>query len=233
MAKSIFCSSCKIVKENPNDGYCKECKKRKNAERKFFTGIRKKQTGLCPCGKERANYSKSYCLDCLRERARKRTYTVEQREKINARVRSKRIKKDRKKIRLDPVLWIKEKDVRKVNRVNGLQIQCSRPNCENTENLLSIGWCKPCHAAYQKERRKYYSPITNDEQIIRHRVRSLTRGYIKSGKLIKQPCEICGTNEDIQAHHDDYDKPMDIRWLCSKHHREHHKHETELILKEK
>lgn len=63
----------------------------------------------------------------------------------------------------------------------------------------------------------------SDEHKFKHQVRALTRSYIKIGKLIKEPCEVCGTNELIEAHHDDYTKPMDIRWLCRKHHREHHK----------
>jgi hypothetical protein len=32
---------------------------------------------------------------------------------------------------------------------------------------------------------------------------------------------VCGEPE-AQAHHDDYAKPLDVRWLCNKHHREHH-----------
>jgi ribosomal protein S27AE len=39
--------------------------------------------------------------------------------------------------------------------------------------------------------------------------------------LIKQPCEVCG-NLKAQAHHDDYSKPLQVRWLCQKHHTEHH-----------
>jgi len=45
---------------------------------------------------------------------------------------------------------------------------------------------------------------------------------IRDGKLTKQPCEVCG-NERAQAHHDDYSKPLEVRWLCVKHHAEHHK----------
>jgi hypothetical protein len=43
---------------------------------------------------------------------------------------------------------------------------------------------------------------------------------IKKGTLAKMPCQICG--DIAQAHHDDYSKPLDVRWLCVKHHNEHH-----------
>lgn len=49
---------------------------------------------------------------------------------------------------------------------------------------------------------------------------------IKSGKLIKQPCEVCGSTKRIHAHHDDYSKPLEVRWLCPKHHSEWHKYNT-------
>lgn len=44
---------------------------------------------------------------------------------------------------------------------------------------------------------------------------------IRDGKLIRQPCEICGELR-VQAHHDDYSKPLDVKWLCTKHHAERH-----------
>ena len=44
---------------------------------------------------------------------------------------------------------------------------------------------------------------------------------IRDGKLTRKPCEVCG-KEKAQAHHDDYSKPLDVRWLCVKHHNEHH-----------
>lgn len=45
---------------------------------------------------------------------------------------------------------------------------------------------------------------------------------IKIGNLKRGFCEICG-KEKTEGHHDDYNKPLSVRWLCSKHHREWHK----------
>lgn len=36
----------------------------------------------------------------------------------------------------------------------------------------------------------------------------------RTGKLVPQPCEVC-SNKPAQAHHDDYAKPLEVRWLCS------------------
>lgn len=46
---------------------------------------------------------------------------------------------------------------------------------------------------------------------------------IRDGKLTRQPCEVRKCKEPFaEAHHDDYSKPLDVRWLCKKHHTEHH-----------
>jgi len=44
---------------------------------------------------------------------------------------------------------------------------------------------------------------------------------IRSGRLTPQPCEVCGHTPAV-AHHDSYDRPLDVRWLCRRHHRLHH-----------
>jgi hypothetical protein len=46
---------------------------------------------------------------------------------------------------------------------------------------------------------------------------------LKTGKLVKMPCERCGSTEHVHAHHDDYSRPLDVMWLCAKHHKERHK----------
>lgn len=52
-------------------------------------------------------------------------------------------------------------------------------------------------------------------------VRRRTGYAIKKGKLIRQPCEVCGDLKS-EAHHDDYSKPLIVRWLCKDHHEEWH-----------
>ncbi|MDK1494581.1 hypothetical protein QN219_32180 [Sinorhizobium sp. 7-81] len=45
---------------------------------------------------------------------------------------------------------------------------------------------------------------------------------VKAGELEKQTCEVCGV-EAVDAHHDQYDEPLKVRWLCRRHHtRLHH-----------
>jgi hypothetical protein len=46
------------------------------------------------------------------------------------------------------------------------------------------------------------------------------RTAIKSGRLVRLPCFVCGDN--AEAHHPDYSRPLDVVWLCSPHHRQAH-----------
>jgi len=45
---------------------------------------------------------------------------------------------------------------------------------------------------------------------------------IKSGGLIRLPCIRCGDEKSV-AHHEDYDKPLDVMWLCQQCHKQRHK----------
>ena len=46
--------------------------------------------------------------------------------------------------------------------------------------------------------------------------------HVREGRVVRMPCEVCG-NAKTQAHHADYGKPLDVRWLCQKHHNDLHK----------
>lgn len=56
----------------------------------------------------------------------------------------------------------------------------------------------------------------------KQKTRAITKYAIKVGHLIKKPCEVCG-NPRSQAHHNDYNNPFDIKWLCTVHHAEWHR----------
>ena len=47
---------------------------------------------------------------------------------------------------------------------------------------------------------------------------------IKSGELIKSKvCEVCGLGGKIQGHHEDYDDPLSVVWVCVRCHADIHK----------
>lgn len=68
---------------------------------------------------------------------------------------------------------------------------------------------KDCVRAYQARNRKKF--------LAGKRI----RWAVSRGRITRQPCEVCGAKK-TNAHHDDYDKPREVRWLCTTHHREWH-----------
>jgi hypothetical protein len=59
----------------------------------------------------------------------------------------------------------------------------------------------------------------------RHRERHLAHKAVQTavarGKLVRGVCEVCGKPE-AHAHHEDYARPLDVRWFCKAHHEEAH-----------
>lgn len=58
--------------------------------------------------------------------------------------------------------------------------------------------------------------------------RDAVAGALRSGVLVKPDrCECCGEIEPLVGHHDDYSKPLEVRWWCrSCHRRNHGKHKA-------
>lgn len=54
----------------------------------------------------------------------------------------------------------------------------------------------------------------------RDKARIAVGNAVRDGKIEKWPCLICG--DTAEAHHPDYSRPLDVVWLCNKHHREAH-----------
>lgn len=72
--------------------------------------------------------------------------------------------------------------------------------------------------AYKRKAAKKQQLINKEKIDCRRR----TRTAISNGTVVKLPCEVCGATK-VEAHHDDYNKPLDVKWLCRKHHVELHK----------
>jgi hypothetical protein len=50
---------------------------------------------------------------------------------------------------------------------------------------------------------------------------------LRSGKLTKpERCAICSSPMNLRAHHNDYDKPLDVLWICESCHRILHNKEV-------
>ena len=80
--------------------------------------------------------------------------------------------------------------------------------------------------AYDRKRgnrqTKEYRDSYKKEFPLKYKAHNVVANAIRDKKLFKEPCEVCGTNDAIHAHHDDYAKPLNVRWLCATHHRKWH-----------
>lgn len=52
----------------------------------------------------------------------------------------------------------------------------------------------------------------------RTKARLMVMNAIRGGDLVRGPCETCGSTEKTHGHHDDYTKPLKVRWLCRRCH---------------
>ncbi|MBO9134984.1 MULTISPECIES: hypothetical protein [Rhizobium] len=51
---------------------------------------------------------------------------------------------------------------------------------------------------------------------------------IVAGDLEKLGCEVCG-HDAVDAHHDEYDEPLRVRWLCRRHHTRLHRYGEDMF----
>lgn len=56
----------------------------------------------------------------------------------------------------------------------------------------------------------------------KYRARYLVMNALRKGLLKRSLCEVCGEQKS-HGHHDDYSKPLVVRWLCVTHHFEIHR----------
>lgn len=110
--------------------------------------------------------------------------------------------------------------------------------CENCGNVASDRpshykrkkrhFCSQgCYSDFRRDRlpieehSRYGKGHSAEEKKKRVKARSILNHHLRDNHIERLPCEICGNQ--AEAHHNDYDKPLDVRWLCFKHHRLYHK----------
>ena len=84
-------------------------------------------------------------------------------------------------------------------------------------------------AKYERKMRKLHGddwvPIASrpkkEVDLQKKRNREIYKTALRMGKLVKTPCMVCGEVE-VEGHHPDYSRPLDVVWLCRKHHMEIH-----------
>ena len=55
------------------------------------------------------------------------------------------------------------------------------------------------------------------------RCRTMLNRAVREGVVQKPPgCVRCGKQEDLHAHHEHYDEPLDVVWLCKDCHQDRH-----------
>ena len=76
---------------------------------------------------------------------------------------------------------------------------------------------------WRKKNPDYYIEYDLDpENHHRKLARLKLNAAVRYGKVEKLPCKMCG-NTKVEGHHEDYDQPLQVVWLCKKDHEEFHR----------
>lgn len=109
-------------------------------------------------------------------------------------------------------------------RVTPEQIQRSR--------ATRRGWGEAHREQEQERERKRWASMSLSERQearqrrnpIKERARRAVQYAVKSGRLARpNSCSKCGVVKPIHGHHDDYNKPLDVKWLCATCHGKRHR----------
>lgn len=92
--------------------------------------------------------------------------------------------------------------------------------CKRENNVIWVNQNREAFNIQRRERMKYWQQ--KPEEKIKAKARNVVNLAIKKGKIIRQNCEVCGIT-NTHAHHEDYNKPLQVQWLCPLHHKEKHR----------
>jgi hypothetical protein len=85
-------------------------------------------------------------------------------------------------------------------------------------------YCRNCQKEYEKNYKRPKYADWSEENKRKARCRAYTSSYLRLGKIERGPCEVDGCKNKPEMHHDDYTKPLMVRWICRFHHLRLHEH---------
>ena len=84
----------------------------------------------------------------------------------------------------------------------------------------SRGRTRPAHGIKKEYRERFPR---------KYKAQTMVGNAIRSGKLHRESCVICSSDFAVHGHHDDYSKPLNVRWLCAVCHADWHKNNGEAL----
>lgn len=146
---------------------------------------------------------------------------------MDARIAKKRVRKPTKKW-IDRVCLLCRKEFKvmpskvKAGHGNYCSVQCLPQNQKGKKGTCQEKEKNSNWKGRITANRYRYKLIETQRYPEKIKARDIVKKAKKSGKLIVQPCSICKNTDRIHAHHEDYNKPLEVIWLCSKCHHEKH-----------
>ncbi len=110
----------------------------------------------------------------------------------------------------------------RIDRINNLEIFKARDAKRAMRPERVAARARYIKTENGKAAKKRASEKWQEKSPIKRAAHILTGNRLRDGKITKAPCEVCGAADFVHAHHDDYARPLDIRWLCPDHHRQWH-----------
>ncbi len=99
---------------------------------------------------------------------------------------------------------------------NAVKVKIAKRKCARRRIVKQIAWKNANRKRVRESNRKY--AMAHPESVLCH---ARTHRALRSGILTRLACEVCGDKRS-QAHHANYMKPLEVKWLCRIHHMAEH-----------